>query len=233
MDNFFETCLPFSFLLVSVFASSAVVDGARSNIGGDAEVVNDRWVAGAGYRTDARSSLGEDTGDDELTAVVDEPTTEDDESAIDDDGLAVGIGKRMDVDDGSNNRTGNQANAGPDIGENVGVGSLDSGSGNGLDADLIIDNAGQRDVEDIGDIRDDLIKDFNNSISVVVLAKLSYIVLNKHVIDSSARILANVINNLFENLSPFSIALPSSPRLSSLPYLHTSLTFNSNNTSRL
>lgn len=54
--------------------------------------------------------------------------------------------------------------------------NFDSGSGNELAANLIIDNVRQRDVEDTGNIRADLIKKFNNSVPVVVLAELSYIV---------------------------------------------------------
>ncbi len=73
----------------------------------------------------------------------------------------------------------------------------------------------------IGDIKTDLIKDFNNSVPVVVSAKLSYIILDKNTIDSSARILANIINNFFRNLSPFLMVLSSSSLLTFLPSLTT------------
>ncbi len=82
-------------------------------------------------------------------------------------------------------------------------------SGNGPDADLIMITT--------GDIRVDLIKDFNNGVSVVVLAKLSCIVLVKHTMDSLGRILTNVINNSFGDLSPLLMALPSFLLLSLLP----------------
>lgn len=49
-----------------------------------------------------------------------------------------------------------------------------------------MDNAGQRNVKDTDDIRVDLINDFNNGVSVIVSAKLSCIVPDKHAMDSSA-----------------------------------------------
>ena len=69
----------------------------------------------------------------------------------------------------------------------------------------------------IDNIRANLIKNFNNDILIVVSAELSYIVSNKHVMDSSDQIFADIINNLFGNLSFFSIFLPSSFFFSSLP----------------
>lgn len=80
-----------------------------------------------------------------------------------------------------------------------------------------MDNARQWNVEDIGNIKVDLIKDFTNGVLVVVSAKLFRIVLDKHTIDSSARILANVINNLFKDLSPLLMALLFSLLLLFLP----------------
>ena len=60
-----------------------------------------------------------------------------------------------------------------------------------------------------GNIKANLIKDFNNNIPIIVLAKIFCIILDKHTIDSSARILSNIINNLFGDLFLFLIALPS------------------------
>ncbi len=68
-----------------------------------------------------------------------------------------------------------------------------------------------------GDIRVDLIKDFNNGVPLVVSVESSRIVSDKHVIDFPARILANVINNPFGDLSALSMALTSSPLFPSLP----------------
>lgn len=72
---------------------------------------------------------------------------------------------------------------------------VDVKPGNRPDMNLIMDNAGQRNAKDTSDIRVDLINDFNNGVFLVVLAKLSYIIPDKHVIDSSARIFTDVINN--------------------------------------
>ncbi len=154
----------------------------------------------AGNRTGAGSALGGDVGDDEsvvvddgLAAGDDGSAAGDDGSAADDDGSAVRIGKKMDVDDGSDARASNQ---------------LD---GNKPDADLTT-----------GDIRADLIQDFNNGVPLVVSAESSRIVLDKHAMDSPARILADVINNLFGDLSPLLMALPSSPLLPFLSALDNS-----------
>ncbi len=72
-----------------------------------------------------------------------------------------------------------------------------------------------------GDIRTELIKDFNNGVPVVVLFVLSCIIPDNYVIDFSAQILADVIKNLFRDLSPLLMALPSSPLFPSLPALTT------------
>lgn len=82
--------------------------------------------------------------------------------------------------------------------------------------DFIIINAGQRDAEDTSDMKANLIKDYNNGVLIVILTKLSHIIPDKHAIDSSARILANIINNCFRDLFPFSMALLFSPLLPSL-----------------
>lgn len=78
---------------------------------------------------------------------------------------------------------------------------MDAGPGNGSDADLIINNTGQQDAKDTGDIRVDLIKNFNNGVPIIFLAELSRIIPDKHVMDFSAQILADVINNPFGDLS--------------------------------
>ncbi len=148
-------------------------------------------VVSARNRTGAGSALKGDVGDDRSLVVDDGLAAGDDGSPADDDGLAVRIDKRIDVDDELGARAGNQ---------------LDS---NRPDADLILTT--------MGDIRADLIKDFNNSVLPVVSVESSCIVLDKYVIDSPARILANVINNPFGDLSSLSMALPSSPLLPSLP----------------
>ncbi len=85
--------------------------------------------------------------------------------------------------------------------------------GNGLDADLIMMTT--------GNIRTNQIKDFNNGVLVIVSPKLSCIVLDKYPIDSPAQILVNIINNTFGDLSPLSIALPSSLCLLFFPTLTT------------
>ncbi len=170
--------------------------GAGSGLGGDAG--DDRSaIVSAGNRTGAGSALGEDVGDDgsvvvddRLAAGDDRLAVGDDGSAADDDRLAVGIGKKMDVDDGSDARAGNQSD------------------GRRPDADLILTTT--------GDIRTDLIKDFNNSVPLIVLAESSRIVPDKYAMDSPARILADVINNTFGDLSPLLMDLPSSPLFPSL-----------------
>lgn len=84
----------------------------------------------------------------------------------------------------------------------------DVGPRNQLNTDLIMTTT--------SDIRVDPIKNFNNGALVVVSDKLSRIVTDKYAIDYSAWILVNIINNLFADLSPFSMALLSFPFLSSL-----------------
>ncbi len=171
--------------------------GAESGPRGDAGD-NGSAVISAGNRTGAGSALGGDVGDDGLVVVDDELAVGDDGSAAgddglaaDDDGSAVGIDKRMDVNDGSDTQA---------------IYQLD---GNRLDADLILTTT--------GDIRADLIQDFNNGVSLVVLAKSSRIVPDKHAMDSPTRILTNVINNLFGDLFLLSMALVSSPFVPFLP----------------
>lgn len=159
---------------------------------------------GAEDRTDAESGHKRNTRDDG-SAVVGKnngPVVVDNRLAAEDNRSAAG-------DDGlaidNNGSAANQANVGP---------------GNELDTDLIMTT--------IGDIRVDLIKDFNNGIPLVLSDKLSRMIPDKNIIDSSARIFADVINNLFENMSPFLIVLPSSSLLLSLP---ASTTGNSGNIS--
>lgn len=118
--------------------------------------------------------------------------------AVDNNGLTARIGKRTDINNRLDVQAGNQA---------------DTRLGNRPDTDLIMTTT--------DDIRADLIKNFNNNILILVSAKLSCIVLNKHSIDSSIRILANVINHLFENLTPLLLALSFSPFFLSLPALTT------------
>lgn len=69
----------------------------------------------------------------------------------------------------------------------------------------------------MGDIRVDLIKIFNNGVLLVVLAKSSCIVSDKYAMDFPTQILANVINNLFRDLSSLLMALLSSFLFLSLP----------------
>lgn len=99
---------PFLIPIVLVPAFPAAVDGAGSGIEGDAEVVNDRSAASAQNKTDARSDLRGDAGDDGLVFVDersvvgdDKLAARDDKSTIDNDRLVAEIGRRMDVDDGS------------------------------------------------------------------------------------------------------------------------------------
>lgn len=211
----------FLILFAPITASAlAIINGAGSGIGGDAKAITingtdaglglggdagDNWLAivgaeedvgdkGVRNRTDARLAFGEDVGDNRLVVVDngliagnDGLTIGDDGLFVDNDELVAGISKKIDVDDGSDTWVGNQADARP---------------GNELNADLIMIIT--------GDIRANLIKDFNIGVLVVVLAELSHIVPNKHAIDSSAQIFANVINILFGNLSLLWITLPSS-----------------------
>lgn len=167
-------------------------------------------VVNAEKKTDVGLALKGDVRDDGLVVVDDGFAIRDDKSIIRNDGLAVDndrlvarIGKKTDIDNESNTRVGNQADAGP---------------GNGPDADLIITTT--------GDIKVDLIKNFNNGVLVVVLAKLSCIILDKLVMDFSARIFTNIINNLFRDLFPFSKIISS---FSLLPFLSTPTTGNFDN----
>lgn len=182
--------------------------GAGLGLKGDAR--DDRSTVGSTKnRTGIRLALGRDVRDDRsvvvddgLAAKKDGSATENNELAADDDKLAtrddglaadnnrsaIEIDKRIDVDDGSDTRANNQSDS------------------NRPDADWTI-----------GDIRADLIQDFNNGILLVFLAKLSRIIFNKHPMDSPIRILTNVINNPFRDMSPLSMALPYSPLLLSLP----------------
>lgn len=157
--------------------------------------VNKLVVMGARNRTDAGSGLEGNVEDNGLTVVDDRLAAGDDRLGIDSNRLAAEIGKRRDVDDRLDAKTRNQADAKP---------------GNKLNADLIMNNARHWDTEDIGSIRADLIKNFNNGVLVVVLAKLYSIVSDKYVMNFSAQIFGNPINNPFGNLSLFSMALPSS-----------------------
>lgn len=118
----------------------------------------------------------------------------DDGLAIEDDESAAGIDKRMDVDDGSDARANNQSDA-----------RLDNRPDMGL---IIIIT---------GDIRANLINNFNNGVFVVALTELSRIIPDKYVIDSPVWIFVNVINNLFGDLSPLLMALSFPPLLLPLP----------------
>ncbi len=156
---------------------------------------------GTENETDARLAMREDVKDNRwvvmdnrLAAGDDRLITRDNRLVVDNDGLAIEIGKRTDIDDGSDTQANNPA---------------DGGHGNRLDVDLIMIIT--------GNIRTDLIKDFNNNISVVVFSNSSHIVSDKHAIDFSPQIFANVINNLFNNFSPLLIVLFSSLFLLSLP----------------
>lgn len=157
-------------------------------------------------RTNAGSGLGGDVRDARLAIVDNKSVAGDNRLAVGDNGSTTRINKKTDVDNRLNAQAGNQA---------------DAGSGNRSDADLILNNAGQQDVEDTGYIRADLIKNFNNGVPIIVSAKLSRIVPDKYIMDFSAWILADVINNPFGDLSPFSMALPSFLSLLSLPTLTT------------
>lgn len=158
--------------------------GNRTGIRSDPERdVGDDGLAviDAGNRIGAGSALGRDVRDDGLVVVDDELAirddglaARDDRSATDDDGLVAKIDKKMDVDDRLDTRASNQLN------------------GNRSDVDLIITIT--------GDIKADLIKDLNNGVLVVVSAKLSRIVPDKHAMNSPIRILADIINNLFGDL---------------------------------
>lgn len=184
------------------------VVGAESRIdtwlGLKRDVGDDRLaVMGAGNKMGAETAFRGDVGDDRLVVVDDGLAIGDDRSAVDNDKLAAGIGKRIDVDNESEIQTSNQS---------------DAGLGNRLDADLIMTTT--------GDIRADLIKNFNNGVPIVVLVKLSRIVPDKHAMDFPTWILANVINNPLRDLFPLLMALSSYLFLSSLP---TSTTDNSGN----
>lgn len=91
---------------------------------------------------DASSGLESNAGDNRLTVVDNGLATGDNGSAIDNDKSTAGIGKRADVYDKSDAKAGNQTDARPGIREDAGANSLDSGSSNGPDIDLIMDNAG-------------------------------------------------------------------------------------------
>lgn len=176
----------------------AVVDirnrtNAGLGLGGDAGD-NGLAIMGAGNRMDAGLALRENVRDDGLVVIDNVLAARDDELAVDNDGSAAKIGKRMDINDRLDVQAGNQADTRP---------------GNRPDTDLMMTTT--------DDIRIDLIKDFNNSILVFVSAKLSCIVPDKHAMDSSVRILVNVIHNPFKNLTPLSLALPFSPLLLFLP----------------
>lgn len=189
-------------VLVSACAPAAVDDDGSGNAGNRTDVksgrggdAGDNGLAdvGARDRTDAGSGCGVDNRDDGSAVMGGDngPVVVEDGLAAEDDGSVAGDDGSAVDDDAS---AANQADAGP---------------GNEPDADLIMTIT--------GNIRADLMKDFNNGVPLVVSDKLSHIVPDKHVIDSSAQILANVINNLFGNLSPLLMALPSSLLLPSLP----------------
>lgn len=147
---------------MSVKNRTGTRSGPRKDVGDDRSA-----VVSAKNRTGARSALREDVKEDRLVVMDDKLATEEDGSAAgdngsaaDNDGSAIKISKRMDVDDGLDAQASNQ---------------LD---GNRQDADLILTT--------MGDIRADLIKDFNNIVLLVVSAKSSRIVPDKHAMDSPA-----------------------------------------------
>lgn len=117
-------------------------------------------VMNAENRTNTGLALEGDIRDDGLVGMNDRLAVRDDRLAIDNDKSAVGIDKKMEIDDRSDIWVGNQ---------------LD---GNIPNLDLILTI--------MGDIKANLIKDFNNSVPLVVSAKSSCIVLDKHAIDSHA-----------------------------------------------
>lgn len=166
---------------------------AGLGLGGDAGD-NGLAIVGAENRMDAGLALRENVRDDGLVVIDNILAARDDGLAVDNDGSVAKIGKRIDIDDRLDARAGNQADTRP---------------GNRPDTDLIMTTT--------DDIRADLIKNFNNSIPVFVSAELSCIVPDKHAMDSSVQILANVINNPFKNLTPLSLALPFSFLLLFLP----------------
>lgn len=108
IDNFFKTYLPLS-IFDLVFASLANVDRARFGIiKRDAEVVNDRLATSTRNKMDIRSSFRTNVGVNRLVIVNNELAVGDDRLAIGDNWLtinnnklAAGIGKRTDVEDGS------------------------------------------------------------------------------------------------------------------------------------
>lgn len=73
-------------------ASSSFEKNARNN---------ELAVVGTGNRMDTELALGEDVRKNRLIIVDDRLATRDDRSAVGDDGLATKIGKRTDIDDGS------------------------------------------------------------------------------------------------------------------------------------
>lgn len=170
-------------------------------------------VIGVGNRTDTRSGLRKDARD-YGSAIVGAGNRMDARSTL---GGDAGDNESVVVDDGLTARDDGLAARDNGLAvDNDGsvVNQGDAGPGNGPDADLIMTTT--------IDIRADLIQDFNNGVSIVILARLSCIVPNKHAMDSSARIFADVINNLFRDMSPFSMTLPSSLLLFSLPASTTS-----------
>ncbi len=161
--------------------------GAGSGPGGDVGA-DGSAVVSAGNKTGAGSAPGGDAGDDGSVVVDDGLAAGDDGSAVGDDGSAAD-------DDGS-------------AADNDGSAANDDESAVGI---------GKRMDTTTGDIRTDLIKDFNNGVPLVVSTELSCIVPDKHAMDSPARILAEVINNPFEDISPLSMALSFSPLPPPLP----------------
>lgn len=139
--------------------------------------------------------------------------------------------EKMYVDNRSDAWANNQADDGLGIEKDVRANSLNFGSGNRPDTDSIIDNAGQRDIEDTSDIKANLSKNFNNDVFVVVMAKLSRIISDKHAIYFSTQSFVNIINNFFKDLFSFLITLSSFPFFLSLLHLHAFFIFNSNDTS--
>lgn len=95
------------------------MDNTKSGIGGDDEAIcdgnrmdasssfeknarnNELAVVATGNRMDTELALGEDVRKNRLIIVDDRLATRDDRSAVGDDGLAAKIGKRTDIDDGS------------------------------------------------------------------------------------------------------------------------------------
>lgn len=151
---------------------------------------NDRSATSTRNKIDISSNLGKNVRDNKL-AIVDNRLAArnnrlaiiNNRSVIVDNRLAAEISNKIDINNRSDTQTSNKMDARPGIEKNI-------RSGNRSDVNLIIDNVlavnGLWDAKDIGDFRADLIKKFNNGITMTILAKLSYIILDKHVMNSSA-----------------------------------------------